>query len=275
MSASKNGAPRAGAPRPGRRYPLDIESPWYSYFERPNPAIQALYGKHVAAHIPVPRVLDIGCGCGANDRGFKKLTPHARIVGIEPHARAAELASRTCDEVFHGELQDWLKSGSRETFDVVILSDVLEHIADPIAFLRELAATPSVQDALWIVSVPNYGVWYNRFRTLLGLQDYAWSGIWDRTHLRFFTRRSIKEVLDYCGFELVDESSTPSLVQSTAPLIRRAFERELAAEQHLALVDSKAFALYQKAFEPLESVVCDLWPELLALQIVHVARLRR
>ena len=268
-----NGAPVPHRER-GKAHPLDLGRSAYSYVERANPAIQSLYAKHVAAKTATPRVLDIGCGCGANDRDFKKQTPHAHIVGIEPNARAAELARVTCDEVFEGMLEDWLKKGAREPFDVVVLSDVLEHIADPIGFLRALSSAPVVRNAQWIISVPNYGVWYNRLRTLFGLQSYSWSGIWDRTHLRFFTRRSIRELLGYCGFDLLDESSTPSLVQSAAPIIRMAFERNVSEGDHLALADSKAFAAYQKAIEPVESLVCDTWPELLALQIVHVARLR-
>jgi len=246
----------------------------YSYVERANPAIQSLYAKHIAAKSATPRVLDIGCGCGANDRDFKKQTPHAHIAGVEPNPRAAELARVTCDEVFEGMLEAWLKKGVREPYDLVVLSDVLEHIADPIGFLRALSTAPSVRDAQWIISVPNYGVWYNRLRTMLGIQGYSWSGIWDRTHLRFFTRSSIRELLTYCGFQLLDESSTPSLVQSAAPLIRKAFERNVSEGDHLALADSKAYAVYQKAIEPAESLVCGTWPELLALQIVHVARLR-
>ncbi|MGO8995332.1 MAG: class I SAM-dependent methyltransferase [Polyangiaceae bacterium] len=277
VKGAANGAPKpisSHAAHAGKAHPLDMERSAYSYVERPNPAIQALYKQHIASKNQSPRVLDIGCGCGANDREFKKRTPHAYVVGIEPNPRAAELASRTCDEVFPGMLEDWLKQEKREPVDVVVLSDVLEHIADPIAFLRALATAEPLRHAQWIISVPNYGVWYNRVRTLLGIQGYSWSGIWDRTHLRFFTRDTIRELLTYCGFELLDDSSTPALVQSLAPLLRKAFERNVSEGDHLALADSRAFALYQKAVEPVESLVCGVWPELLALQIVHLARLR-
>jgi SAM-dependent methyltransferase len=262
---------------PRKAHPLDLGRAAYSYVERANPAIQSLYGQHFAGKkgaSKAPRILDIGCGCGANDREFKKQTPQAHIVGIEPNPRAAELSRVTCDEVFEGMLEDWLKKGDRKPFDLVVLSDVLEHIADPVTFLRALSAAPALRDAQWIISVPNYGVWYNRLRTLLGMQSYSWSGIWDRTHLRFFTRSSIRELLRYCGFELLDQSSTPAIVQSAAPLIRKAFERNVSEGDHLALADSKAFALYQKLVEPVESLVCNTWPELLALQIVHLAKLR-
>jgi SAM-dependent methyltransferase len=274
-SSAKNGSPVRAPDVPSKAHPLDMGRSAYSYVERANPAIQSLYAEHFAAGgSGSPRILDIGCGCGANDRDFKKKTPHAFIVGIEPNPRAAELSRLTCDEVFEGMLEDWLKKGEKKPFDLVVLSDVLEHIADPIGFLRALSSAPPVRNARWIISVPNYGVWYNRLRTLLGVQGYSWSGIWDRTHLRFFTRSSIRELLAYCGFELLDQASTPALVQSAAPLIRKAFERNVSEGDHLALADSKAFALYQKLVEPVESMLCDTWPELLGLQIVHLARLR-
>jgi len=273
-SSGRGEAPRGADGATRVAHPLDLGRSAYSYVERANPAIQSLYARYVAPELPAPRVLDVGCGCGANDREFKRRTPGAHIVGIEPNARAAELASKSCDEVFQGPLEDWLARGTDEPFDLVVLSDVLEHIADPVSFLRALSAASTLRRARWIISVPNYGVWYNRIRTLLGNQMYSWSGLWDRTHLRFFTRDSVRELLTYCGFELLHDACTPSLVQSTAPLMRRAFERSVSEGDHLALADSKAYAVYQKAVEPLESLVCETWPELLGFQIVHLARLR-
>jgi hypothetical protein len=161
-----------------------------------------------------------------------------------------------------------------EAFDVVILSDVVEHVPDPIAFLRDLMTTEALRGALWIISVPNYAVWYNRISTLLGRQHYAWSGLWDRTHLRFYTRRSIRELLEYCGMRIVDQACTPALVQSAAPLLRRAFDRDVARGDHLALATSPAYKFYRKAVEPVESRVCALWPEFLGFQIVHATRIR-
>src|SRR4029077_5351052 len=140
-------------------------------------------------------------------------------------------------------------------------------------FIRRLASIPPLKTALWIVSVPNYAVWYNRVSTLLGIQHYAWSGLWDRTHLRFFTRRTARETLEYCGLSIVDEACTPSLVQASAPILRKLFEGDVERGDHLALADSRAYELYRKIVEPFESRVCELWPELLGFQVVHAARL--
>jgi 2-polyprenyl-3-methyl-5-hydroxy-6-metoxy-1,4-benzoquinol methylase len=253
--------------------PLDLARTSYSYVERPNPAIVALLERHVLAVGTRPRILDIGCGCGANARAFKRGRSNVHVFGVEPNAQAALLARRACDGVFHGTFEDWAaRSAQAEYFDVLVLSDVLEHVADPIAFVRSIRSIPALEGALWIVSVPNYAVWYNRLRTLLGVQSYAWSGLWDRTHLRFFTRRSARQLLAYCGLAIVDEASTPSLVQSTATVLRKLFERDVVQGDHLALADSRAYEMYRTLVEPVESRVCGVWPELLAFQVVYAAR---
>ena len=181
------------------------------------------------------------------------------------------MARESADEVFVGLADAWLARGESQAFDGVIMSDVLEHTPDPVGFLRELAGAPCLAGARFVVSVPNYAVWYNRLRTLAGRFDYAWSGLYDRTHLRFFTRRSLGGLLEYCGLRSVEERCTPSLVQSAAPLLRKLFEKDVAAGDHLSLTESPAFRAYRRFVEPAEAAVCGVWPELLGFQIVCVA----
>ena len=253
-------------------FPLDLASTAYSYIERPNRVIVSLMREHVLSAKPDARILDVGCGCGANARAFHEISPSARVTGIEPNPRAAELARSACDEVFQGMLDAWLAGANPPRFDAVVLSDVLEHVADPIQFLRSLTGADCVRGATWIISVPNYGVWYNRMRTLFGRFEYAWSGLYDRTHLRFYTRSSIRRLLGYCGLEVVTDRCTPSMVQSTAPLLRKLFKDDVASGNHLALTENRSYRLYEKLVEPVETTVCQVWPELLGFQIVSVAR---
>jgi 2-polyprenyl-3-methyl-5-hydroxy-6-metoxy-1,4-benzoquinol methylase len=255
-------------------FPLDYGATGYAYVERPNSALLDLLDTHVLRALPAARILDVGCGAGANARRILELAPSARVSGIEPNADAAALARQACSEVFEGTLEAWAEQSPTGAFDAVLLSDVLEHTVEPAAFLERLASLPALRDAALLVSVPNYGVWYNRLRTLAGRFEYAWSGLYDRTHLRFFTRRSLRKLLDHAGFEVRDDSCTPSVVQSAAPLLRRWFERDVARGNHLALGDSAAFAAYERFVEPLEQRVCELWPELLGFQIVCVAKRR-
>lgn len=256
-----------------RPLPLDLERTGYSYVERHNSTLVTLLEKHVLRSRPRARVLDVGCGAGANGRAIRAAAKDVQLYGVEPDEGAAGLARGAYDDVFHGDVKAWLDTNVDEPFDAVVLSDVLEHIVDPIAFLRALAKAPSLAGATWVISVPNYGVWYNRVNAVLGRFEYSWSGLYDRTHLRFFTRASIRRALSYAGFRLVDESSTPSLVQSLAPVLRRFFEKDVAKGDHLSLGASPAYRMYTRAVEPVEGAVCRMWPELLAFQIVTVARL--
>jgi len=253
-------------------YPLDYRDGGYAYVERPNAALLALFARHVLPSAAAPAVLDIGCGAGANARALRHLAPGAYLVGIEPNPVAAELARHACDDVFEGPARDW--PGSARTFDAVILSDVIEHQVEPVDFIGQVAAHSELRAATWLVSVPNYGVWYNRWRTLWGRFDYAYSGLYDRTHLRFFTRRSLTRLLAHTGFDVVEARCTPSLVQSTAPWLRRAFAADVAAGRHLSLDESRAFHLHSRFVEPAETLLGRAWPGLLAFQHVVAARKR-
>ena len=87
-------------------------------------------------------------------------------------------------------------------FDAVSFLDVLEHLADPLAALhraRELLAPGGVL----LVSVPNVGYWPVVRDLIAGRFDYQPVGILCNTHVRFFTARSLEQMLQDAGFELV------------------------------------------------------------------------
>lgn len=256
-----------------RGYPLDYRVGDYAYIERPNAVLVELFARHVASRVAAPRVLDVGAGAGANVRALRALCPRLHVTAIEPNPRAAALLRAACDTVHEAELGTWLERGHEGAFDAVVLSDVVEHVANPVEFLSGLVAHPGLRDALFLVSVPNYAVWYNRLLTLAGRFEYAESGLYDRTHLRFFTRASIVRLLSHTGLELVELAATPSLAQSLAPWLRTRFQPALNAGEHLALEGSRLYRGYARFVEPLETRFCELWPELLGFQIVSAARL--
>ena len=253
--------------------PLDLERTTYSYIERHNSVLVDLACSHVLERNDSASILDVGCGAGANARAIRAKYPRAHLCGVEPNARAAELAREVMDDVFHGMLEDWFATKPTSIFDGVVLSDVLEHVPDPVKFLRTMASYQGFESAAWVISVPNYGVWYNRMLTLAGRFRYTWSGLYDRTHLRFFTRDSIRELLEYVGFRVEEDRCTPSLVQSMAPYLRGLFAKDVSAGNHLSLPESGPYRAYEKFVEPIEKRICQTWPALLGFQIVSVARL--
>ena len=124
------------------------------------------------------------------------------IYGIEPDETRAELAKSRGINVFCGTLSEQFFN-NQEPFDVVIFSDVLEHVADPAELLR-LAAKGLKPGGLVLISVPNVAHWSMRLHLLRGRFDYTEVGIRDATHLRWFTLNTIQGLLRKEGFEVLD-----------------------------------------------------------------------
>jgi SAM-dependent methyltransferase len=85
------------------------------------------------------------------------------------------------------------------TFDVVLYADVLEHLVDPLSELKK-AAQFLAPDGVMIISVPNVAHWSVRVNMLRGRFNYAPTGIMDATHLRWFTSRTLLQLLKRAGF---------------------------------------------------------------------------
>jgi methionine biosynthesis protein MetW len=146
------------------------------------------------------RVLDVGCGTGSLT-GVVTNGKNAQVFGIEPDSIRAGVAESRGFEVYRGTLaEDYFRG--REAFDVIILADVLEHVSDPASLLR-LAAGGIKPGGILLISVPNVAHWSMRLHVLLGRFDYTETGIRDATHLRWFTLRSIRDLLNRQGFEIL------------------------------------------------------------------------
>ena len=145
------------------------------------------------------RVLEIGCGEG----GFvASLSPGCERWGVEQHAISAEQARGRMHRILVGDfgaVQDELPDGY---FDLVVCNDVIEHMPDHDAFLESL--THKMRDGAYLVaSIPNMRYYYC-LRELLLRKEWVYQdhGVMDRTHLRFFTERSIRRMLTDHAFEI-------------------------------------------------------------------------
>ena len=87
------------------------------------------------------------------------------------------------------------------------MMDVLEHLVDPEALLRECRELLKPGGTL-LVSVPNVANITVRLALLFGRFNYAPRGILDRTHLKFFTGKSARRLLEAAGLEVVRRETT-------------------------------------------------------------------
>lgn len=163
---------------------------------------------------PGSRVLDVGCATGylAAELRARGCT----VIGVEADPGAAEQARAHCAAVVTGDLeapatQEAVRRAVPGGVDVVVAADVLEHLRDPwaaLAWLRTLLAPDGPQ--LVVVCVPNIAHWTARRELLRGRFPYAEHGLFDRTHLRFFTRDSARELARRAGLDVRAERPAPA-----------------------------------------------------------------
>lgn len=144
------------------------------------------------------RVLDVGCSSGYLGEALRQ-RGHC-VVGVEPDPISAEQARTRLDRVVVGTIEDFLThSAGSERFDAMIFGDVLEHTADPAAVLRRCRGHLTERGII-VASVPNVAHVGVRAMLLAGRWDYDERGILDRTHLRFFTKASLVDLLEDAGY---------------------------------------------------------------------------
>ena len=145
------------------------------------------------------RVLDIGCGTGSITSLIRDVCK-ADIVGIEPNPERAEAAAKKGLQIVHG-IYDEHTPQRLGQFDIVLFADVLEHLVDPAAMLEAVkpALTPHGRV---LASIPNVAHWTVRAKLLSGSFDYRPTGIMDATHLRWFTRSSVRRLFDVAGYDI-------------------------------------------------------------------------
>ncbi len=144
------------------------------------------------------RVLDVGCGSGANAAWYRRHGA-SEIVGVELDPESAAVAATVFDRVLTARIETALDNldGS---FDLIVCADVLEHLVDPGASLRALTRVASAR-AVLAVSIPNVQFLGAVIRIAVRGFRYEDEGIFDRTHLRFFGRSDVEQLLSTSGWE--------------------------------------------------------------------------
>jgi 2-polyprenyl-3-methyl-5-hydroxy-6-metoxy-1,4-benzoquinol methylase len=142
------------------------------------------------------RALEIGCGEG----GFiGALTGVEESWGIESSS-AAVIAKRHLTQVFHATFDEAEPKLPLGFFDVVICNDVIEHMPDHAGFFDRVAKFIA-PGGMIIGSIPNVRFYINMLEYLVK-KDWCYTdvGILDRTHLAFFTEKSLRNTLERHGY---------------------------------------------------------------------------
>jgi len=162
------------------------------------------------------RILDIGTADGylgaiLKDRGHY-------LVGVENDEALAIRARCHYNQFYIADVEEF-DFPFHDEFDYVLFADTLEHLKQPGEVLRRaLSVLKNTGEA--VVSVPNIANLFIRLSLLAGRFDYGERGILDKTHLRFFTLRTVADLLESCGCRIVEVIATPAPIQLILPFTR-------------------------------------------------------
>ena len=189
---------------------------------------------------PPSRILDLGCSSGLLAQRLEAMGHEVTGVDVKEIAGVTERTS----SFVAADLNDGIPSEVGTGFDVVLGADVLEHLLNPGALISQ-AREALAPDGVALFCVPNIAHWYPRLRSTLGMFDYDQRGILDATHVRFFTRRSIRRLIERQGFTV------------------RRIEAVGLPLDALGMEGTKANMLRLG-----DRILLDLWPTLFAYQLI-------
>jgi methionine biosynthesis protein MetW len=199
-------------------------------YENPRPELQ----RHVPAG--AQRVLDLGCAAGALGAALR--ARGAFVVGVESDPEYAARARRRLDEVVEADLET-LDPAPLGRFDALVAGDVLEHLIDPWSVLRRFAGIVEPGGTV-VVSLPNVRHWESVWAIAVeGRFPRRNEGVFDRTHLRWFTLHDAWSLVDQAGLQVQD-------VERRIRYRRVGGARETLASRLIARVPGpRAFLTYQ------------------------------
>lgn len=139
----------------------------------------------------INRVLEIGCAAG----GFRENVGGCEYWGVEMISDVADLAKNKLDKVLVGAFEDVYDELPDNYFDMVVCNDVIEHMMDYDTFLENIKNKMTSNGRI-LGSIPNVRH-VDNLKKLIFYKDWKYgdSGVLDRTHLRFFTLKSLRQTL--------------------------------------------------------------------------------
>jgi 2-polyprenyl-3-methyl-5-hydroxy-6-metoxy-1,4-benzoquinol methylase len=151
----------------------------------------------------IKSVLDVGCSTGATGNFLLQVNHKLRLVGLDISPEAVEVAAMSYNAVYVVDLEsrEALHCLGEEKFDIVLLGDVIEHLRDPETVLKTIKEHLSNKGRI-VCSIPNFQFWQAIVTVILGRFPRNKSGIFDETHLRFFTLREAKSLFATTGYKI-------------------------------------------------------------------------
>jgi 2-polyprenyl-3-methyl-5-hydroxy-6-metoxy-1,4-benzoquinol methylase len=162
------------------------------------------------------RLLDVGCARGhlasaLAERGWE-------VTGVEYDPSDAQVAKSRGLNIITSSAEDAF-ANLTEKYDVIVFADVLEHLVDPLTVLK-LAKNQLTSDGRIVISIPNVAHLTVRLQLFFGSFTYSDRGILDRTHLHFYTKKTLAEMITKAGLHTLYMGATPAPIEEVLPSLR-------------------------------------------------------
>jgi 2-polyprenyl-3-methyl-5-hydroxy-6-metoxy-1,4-benzoquinol methylase len=239
----------------------------YAYFEEINHGLMKYAPKN-------KKLLDVGCGSGLLGKELKR--NKNKVYGMDSAKEVQAICDERLEKFYLEDITDYKKVKQvlkNEEFDGIIFGDVLEHLTDPVEALQFYRQFLNKKGMVYI-SLPNIAVWYVRLGLLFGKFDYTETGVLDKTHYRFFTKKTILRLLKECDLQPVSIDIVPGIFVGFAPLVRAYFlkDKDPKTIEKTVIIDSPMYKFYMNYVYPVEYFISRLIPGLFAFKYIIRAK---
>ncbi len=229
-------------------------------------------------------ILSVGCGSALLETLVKKQNNH--VYGIDISPENVQEAKRKLDGAFLCDIEKAKKLPfKKESFDIIILSDILEHLLEPQKALEFLQAYVK-PGGIVVASIPNVANWTVRIPLLFGNFSYGKEGIVVWPHYRFFTKKTARQLFEKNGYKVLKIDFTTSLINVTYDYIKKVawWKKTPLQEKTIAFQQRQEQAKRQKdifliiksniksILEQLDYFLTCLFPGIFAFQFIIIAR---
>jgi 2-polyprenyl-3-methyl-5-hydroxy-6-metoxy-1,4-benzoquinol methylase len=213
------------------------------------------------------KILDVGCGYGMLLSELSTKYKNIDLFGIEKSKEAIKKIPSFV-HLFTADIEDHddvLNKLNKEKFDLIIFSDVLEHLYDPVNTLNFYSKFIKKNGAI-VVTVPNIGNIYSRISLFFGFFNYSETGVMDKTHIRFFTKKTLSKLAISANLKIIKSDYDSIIIRWFVPTIKYFFKGH-SMKASSKLIDSNFYKFYFKFIRPVEEVFSSIIPTLFAFRL--------
>lgn len=216
-------------------------------------------------------VLSLGCASGNLEEVLEKY--HAcKVFGLDNSANAINETKKliTSAAIIDLEMENITDVVCGKKFDIVLLADVLEHLRNPIDILKQCQEILLPEGRI-IVSIPNIANWSVRFSLLCGQFEYSDTGILDRTHIKFYTLKTAKELLHKSGFCIIAEQYSTSIINMLYLKMNQHNAKGITIQKNSIKNKNSIRRIVSSTIRKIDELLTSFFPGMFAQQFMFAA----